>query len=118
MDAKPIELKVSGWFVALIFVGLAAYPAYCAARYMMIGWDTCSRLDQAPLLLECHPAAGDPEALEACTGREMGLAIANTRDWTQRVIDCKTPRLFGKRGPDEETEAEAEDAEVQNTPTS
>ena len=114
MDAKPIELKISGWFVALVFVGLAAYPAYCASRYMMIGWDTCSRLDQAPILFECHPAAGDPEMLKACTGREMGLAIASTRDWIQRVNDCDTPRLFGKQTQEPEIEAETEEEDVPN----
>ncbi len=102
----------------MALVGVVAISV-TPVRMMMIGWDTCSRLDIAPLLFECHPAAGNPVMLEECTGREMGFAIAQTRQWLQQSADCKSPKFlfWGDKLERPEIE-EAKDAEVQAAPTS
>lgn len=116
---KTTEIRI-GWIVGALALALALsiYPLLLGTRYMMIGWNTCSRLDQAPLLFECHPGAGDPEMLELCTGREMGIAIASTREWLQHGLDCDMPRLFGgsrlkQAEQDETTEESADVAETE-----
>lgn len=120
-SGTSVNLSTIVFVIGLIVLALAIIPTWSAARYAMIGWDTCSRIDQTPLMFECHPGAGDPEMLETCTGREMGLAIANTREWTQQVQDCRTPKLFGgmldRAEPDEETIEEDQDNGTISEPT-
>ena len=95
---KPKITHLPRWpFVALVgtvLTVLLAHPIFWGARYIMIGWDTCSRNGPAPMLVECIPGISDPEVWNECTGRELGYALMEARDWRTRKQDCRTPHIF------------------------
>lgn len=80
----------------LIAIGLilVAHPVVWTAKFTMIGMDTCSRNGPAPMLIECVPGISEPEVWQACTGREMGFAIAEAREWRTRAVDCRTSHIL------------------------